>query len=409
MFVCLLALIIVFLPVVGFEACAADGPRGDKATRGIVPEISKNQAVFPMSRIAPIPPAKSNGVNAIPSSDSTQSPAGLPGRALEPGNGAMHPTPSTISKKPDPYLVPKQATLRAYPPSPGNNGNHSGQSLVSSMSRPPILKSAAETSGPRVKARAVFCVDCPSNKVMLAENISEPLPIASITKLLTAMIVIDGMNLDAVLEVPADVAEVERHKIGIRPGDLLTVRDLLHGMLIESGNDCAEVLAVRYPRGGRSGFVSDMNRLAARIGAGRTCVYTPSGLDQKMALGRKDGRNLLGRKANLATAEDVATIARHAFGYPLIRQISSMKTYTMRTQNSTPRNYALASNDKLLGRLPVAGAKTGYTNLAGRCIVALFNDGKSERMVVILNTPKHFKAAEKIFRWARTTNSPLQK
>ena len=220
------------------------------------------------------------------------------------------------------------------------------------------------------------------------------------------MIVIDGMKLDEVLEVPADITEVERHKVGIRPGDRLSVRDLLHGMLIESGNDCAEVLARYYPRGGRTGFVSDMNRIAARIGASRTCVYTPSGLDQKMALGRKDGRNLLGRKANLATAEDVATIARHAFAYPLIKQISSMKTYTMRTHNSTPRNYVLASNDKLLGRLPVAGAKTGYTNMAGKCIVALFNDGPSERMVVILNTPKHFKAAEKIFRWARVAKPP---
>jgi len=239
---------------------------------------------------------------------------------------------------------------------------------------------------------------------MLAENVSEPLPIASITKLLTAMIVIDEMNLDSVLEVPADIKEVERHTVGIRPGDLLTVRDLLHGMLIESGNDCAEVLARSYPKGGRAAFVAAMNRRAEILGASRTNIYTPSGLDLKFMLGRKDHRSLFARKPNLATAEGVAAIAREAFKYPLIREISGMKTYTMRTRNQPPRDYALASNDKLLHKdLPLAGAKTGFTNMAGKCIVAQFKNEKSDYVVVVLNTPHHFKAAERIYRWVCKT------
>jgi D-alanyl-D-alanine carboxypeptidase len=239
---------------------------------------------------------------------------------------------------------------------------------------------------------------------MLAENVSEPLPIASITKLLTAMIVIDDMNLDTVLETPVDIKEVERHTVGIRPGDLLTVRDLLHGMLIESGNDCAEVLARSYPKGGRAALIAAMNRRAAQLGASRTHIYTPSGLDLKFMLGRKDHRSLFARKPNLATAEEVAVIAREAFKYPLIREISGMKSYTMRTRNQTPRDYALAANDKLLYKdLPLAGAKTGFTNLAGKCIVARFKNEKSDYMVVVLNTSHHFKAAEKIYRWVCKT------
>ena len=255
--------------------------------------------------------------------------------------------------------------------------------------------------GPRVKAKAMMCVDCASNKVMLANNASEPLPIASITKLLTAMVVIDEMDLDRVLEVPADIDEVEPHKIGIRPGDMFTVRDLLHGMLIASGNDCAETLARAYPKGGRVGFMSRMNSRAAELGAHRVNLYTPSGLDVKMALGRKEGRTLETRKPNVASAEDVATIARHAFSYPLIREIAAMKTYTMRTHNTVARDYRIASNDKLLSKnLPIAGAKTGFTNRAGRCIVALFKDQRKEHVIVVLNSPQHFKAAEKIYRWA---------
>jgi D-alanyl-D-alanine carboxypeptidase len=254
---------------------------------------------------------------------------------------------------------------------------------------------------PPVQAKAMFCLDCSSNKVMLAKNTSEPLPIASITKLLTAMIVIDEMNLDSVLEVPDDIKQVEKHVVGLRAGDLFTVRDLMHGMLIESGNDCAEVLARGYPKGGRAGFISAMNLRAARLGAARTSIYTPSGLDMKILLGRKEGRSLAARKPNMATAEEVAVIAREAFKYPLIREISSAKSYTMRTRNQPSRDYALASNDKLLHRnLPIAGAKTGFTGMAGKCIVALFKNEKSDYMVVVLNAPHHFKAAEKIYRWA---------
>lgn len=255
-----------------------------------------------------------------------------------------------------------------------------------------------------VRAKALYCLDCSSNKVMLAHNVSEPMPIASITKLLTAMVAIDEMNLDSLVQTPKDIREVPKQRVGIRPGDLFTVRDLLHGMLIESGNDCAEALARSYPKGGRSAFIAAMNRKARKLGATRLKVYTPSGLDAQVCLGRKLGRDFEVRRANVASAEDVALLARHAFQYPLIRQISSMKTYTMRAANTVPRDYPLVSNDKLLDRsLPVAGAKTGFTNMAGKCIVALFKNQGKEHMVVVLNTPKHFKAAEKIYRWASQT------
>ena len=73
----------------------------------------------------------------------------------------------------------------------------------------------------------------------------------------------------------------------------------------------------------------------------------------------------------------------------------------MRTRNPVPRDYNVANNDRLLYKnLPIAGAKTGFTNKAGRCIVALFKDQQKEHMIVVLNSPQHFKAAEKIYRWA---------
>lgn len=257
---------------------------------------------------------------------------------------------------------------------------------------------------PRIRAKALYCVDCTSNKVVLAKNVTEPLPIASITKLLTAMTVIDEMDLTAVVTIPKDIRQVPQKRVGIRPGDRITVKDLLHGMLIESGNDCAEALARAYPKGGKREFMRLMNRKAAAMGAPSTRVYTPSGLDLHITIGRKDGRALVAKRSNIASAQDVAKVARKAFTYPLIRQISSMKQHVMRSRKNKWRKYVLQTNDKLLNRpLPVAGAKTGYTNLAGRCIVAKFKDDDKDYLVVVLNTPRHFKAAESIYRWAVKT------
>ncbi|MFH0822289.1 MAG: serine hydrolase [Pseudomonadota bacterium] len=274
----------------------------------------------------------------------------------------------------------------AHPKSGGNEGKALG---IGSREQPGL------------NAKALYCVDCKSNKVLLARNDTVPMPIASITKLLTAMVVIDKMKPDEIVEVGDEILKVEPKNVGIRPGDLFTVKDLLHGMLMESGNDCAEALALSYAKGGRSAFVREVNRKALEIGAEGTMVYTPSGLDAKVSLGRKGGTTYSGRRYNSATAKGVALIARHAMNYPLIGEISNTRHYVMQARNKRGRKYTVLSTDRLLHRpLPVAVAKTGFTNHAGRCIVALFKNEDKEHVVVVLNSPQHFKVAERIYRWA---------
>lgn len=308
-----------------------------------------------------------------------------------------------------PKRRPQRQPARAKPTSPKKPSrlNRKVQALPAPLENligAPLGSEKSRKKGattPKVRARALYCLDCTSNKVVLARNVSEPLPIASITKLLTAMTVIDEMNLNTVVTIPRDIRGVPQKRVGIRPRDQLTIKDLLHGMLIESGNDCAEALARAYPKGGKRSFMRLMNRKAASIGARSTKVYTPSGLDLRITVGRKDGEALVARRSNIASAEDVARIARKAFTYPLIRKISSMKKYVMRSRKKKWRKYVLNTNDRLLNRpLPVTGAKTGYTNLAGRCIVAMFKDDNKDYLVVVLNSPRHFKAAERIYRWA---------
>ncbi len=374
----------------------------------VIGKVGKGEPVFP-----------------LPWADIQSRPAGRLPRAI-PSAGSERPRAVPAVRRSSPRPSPKTQSARPasvkrtaeIPRAASRDGLRQGRlgktqtPLPSAVERivggplGPTAKPKPTVKPPRVRAKALYCLDCTNNKVVLAQNTTTPLPIASITKLLTAMTVIDLMDLDRIVEIPEEIRRVPKHRVGIRAKDRIRVRDLLHGMLIESGNDCAEALAMTYPKGGREAFIKEMNRKAALIGAKSARIYTPSGLDLILSLGVKDGRVLVSKRPNVATARDVAIIAKKAFQYPLIRQISSMKTHVIRGHTKRKRKYVLRSNDRLLFRpLPVAGAKTGYTNLAGRCIVAHFKDEKEKRdyMVVVLNTRRHFQAAERIYKWACKT------
>lgn len=355
-------------------------------------------------------PARGGPVRAIPAASKEK------GSVARPGNAQPEKKLSVVSRPalpesfrgPRPVPSKKNATVAPRPTAsakPVLGADPTPLQKILGAPLVPKVRPIEPPKGLKVRAKAMYCLDCSENKVLLAHNVTEPLPIASITKLLTAMTVIDEMNLDSVLRIPNEIREVPPKKIGIRPGDLLTVKDLLHGMLIASGNDCAEALARAYPKGGRAGFLAAMNQKAKRIGATQTKVYTASGLDDYVELGRRDGKPVKAKRFNRASAEDVALIARRALKYKLISDITNKKRYVMRSRLKKQRKYIVRSNDRLLHRpLPVAVAKTGYTNLAGRCIVALFKDEDREHVVVVLNSRNHFRAAERIYRWACKTN-----
>jgi D-alanyl-D-alanine carboxypeptidase len=397
-----LIVIAAVFPVLAGVSLAMEPVQPQVGTGTLMERISKGKFSVPLSRLHQQSRIQTAKPRAVPAT-SLAGPVRGPRSASTSGNHKRGRSAVRIART-NPPPSPNSVVTKGKRKRPGISGFQPIPARVDQLLGGPLViskKTAKSMRRPRIKAKALFCIDNSSNKVVLARNISEPLPIASISKLLTAMTVLDGMNLKRIVRVPDDIRQVPRHRVGLRRGDLLSVEDLLHGMLIESGNDCAEALARAYPKGGRAGFMRDTNRKALRLGAKSVRLYTPSGLDKLNTLGRKGGRDLVAKQPNVATATDVALIARHAFSYPLIRKISRKKKHIIKTRNKKKRVYHLANNDKLLHRkLPVAGAKTGYTNMAGRCIVALFKDRKSDYTVVVLNTNRHFKAAEKIYHWA---------
>jgi D-alanyl-D-alanine carboxypeptidase len=259
-----------------------------------------------------------------------------------------------------------------------------------------------------VKAKAIYCIDLKRKKIVLARNANRRLPIASLTKLVTALVALDRMPLDKKIRVPKYIRKVPKSRVGLRPGDVVTVRGLLHGLLIGSGNDCAEALACGYP-GGRRHFIRAMNKKARRMGARYTRFYTPSGLDRRIVLKRK-GKRRVRVRSNVSTAREMAHIARQAFANKVIHHIVLKKRYVMHSVKSKKRRYYVRSTNKLLsGKLPLDGGKTGYTNRAGHCLATKFTPGKNSFVIVVLGSPDHFRDTRLVYRKALHKARALRK
>jgi len=249
-----------------------------------------------------------------------------------------------------------------------------------------------------VQAKAAYCVNLANQETLLARNVDKQMPIASLTKLVTALVTLDGMPLDQKITVPDDVKSVPKSVVGLKPGDVLTVNHLLHGLLIGSGNDCAETLACAYP-GGRSKFVQAMNKKVRQMGTAHTVFYTPSGLDRKMDP-KKDGTGVEEVDSNVSTARAMARIARTAFSIKTVRSICLKKFYVM-ASNKDSHCYRVKNTNKLLrDKLPLAGGKTGYTARAGHCLATAFTQGPNNFLIVVLGSPDHFGDTRLIYRKA---------
>jgi D-alanyl-D-alanine carboxypeptidase len=259
-------------------------------------------------------------------------------------------------------------------------------------------KKTAEKNQPRVRAKAVYCVNLASNRTLMTRNPDRQLPVASLTKLVTALVVLDKFPLNRKIRVPQRIKRVPKSVVGLKPGDRVSVKDLLHGLLIGSGNDCAETVARAYP-GGRKRFIAAMNKRARAMGTRRTRFYTPSGLDRKRVF-KKRGKRLVKITSNVSTAREIARIARLAFANKTIRSICLKKRYVMASTKSKG-GYRIKNTNKLLrGNLPIEGGKTGYTSRAGHCLATKFTPGRNILLIVVLGSPDHFRDTRLVYRKA---------
>jgi len=252
-------------------------------------------------------------------------------------------------------------------------------------------------SKPVVKAKAVYCLNLAGNQTILSRNPDSQLPVASLTKLMTALVTLDKMSLKDEVSVPEHVKTIPKSVVGLKPDDRLSVKDLLHGLLMASGNDCAETLACAYP-GGKEKFIEAMNQKARSLGTRRTVFHSPSGLDNKKDTEEKGGKSPQ-VASNLSTAREIASVARHAFMNDTIRAISLKRSYVMSGKDGN--EYSVRNTNKLLrDGLPISGGKTGFTCSAGHCLVTQFTPGRNEFLIVVLGSPDHFQDTRLVYRKA---------
>ena len=213
-------------------------------------------------------------------------------------------------------------------------------------------------AAPTVSSLSAVVYEPESGLVLYEKAGDTPRPMASTTKLMTALLAAERLQPDAVVTVPAAALPVEGSQVGLAVGDTLTVRDLLTGLLLASGNDTANALALLMADS-LAAFAALMNRRAAELGMEQSCFVTPSGLDEG---------------EHSASARDMALLGAAVLEHPLLAQLCAARTADMHIGD---RSLTLSNHNKLLTLLPdCIGLKTGFTKKSGRCLVsAVCRDG----------------------------------
>lgn len=200
-------------------------------------------------------------------------------------------------------------------------------------------------------AASAALIEASSLQMLLAKNPSESLPMASTTKVMTALLTLERCDLDQVIAFPKEAVGVGGSCIYASAGEKMTIRDLLYGLMLRSGNDAAVALAI-HMGGSLEGFASIMNERARLLGLKNSNFVSPNGLD---------------REGHGASAYDLCVISAAALQNPDFREIVSTQYHTIQTDR---RNiYVKNKNTMLWDYEGCVGVKTGYTSKAGRCLI----------------------------------------
>lgn len=238
---------------------------------------------------------------------------------------------------------------------------------------------------PPVVAQSAIVVDVASGRVLYAKNADVPRAVASTQKIITALCVLDAGNIDKPVAVEASDGACEPTKLGLKPGEVYSRRELLKVLMVKSANDVGRCLA-RDVGGNQESFAAMMNRKSASLGMRNSNFKNPHGLTEP---------------GQYSTARDMAIAARAAYRSPLLRSYTATKAFTFRFNDGRTR--VLENTNKVLKTLPYCdGFKTGTTNASGRCLVSSGSlNGRSVIVVVLKsNTPNVWTDSTKLLRWS---------
>lgn len=229
---------------------------------------------------------------------------------------------------------------------------------------------------------SMIVMDLDSGRILYQNNAKEKKLIASITKIMTAIVTIENINLDKKVTVGEEVLKSYGTNTYIEVGEELRVIDLLYGLILRSGNDAALTLA-KSVSSSEEKFVKQMNQKAKEIGMKNTHFENPHGLDEETE--------------NYSTAYDYALLSQYAYQNKIYREIAGTKKYTIKTNKKT---YVWYNRNKLLNNYKYCtGGKNGYTPSAGKTLVTTASKDNLNLTIVTLNDPSSYDSHESLYNY----------
>lgn len=236
----------------------------------------------------------------------------------------------------------------------------------------------------RTSATSAILMDMDSGRILYAKDIHNARSVASISKIMTAIVAIDSEQLKDKVIVGDEIDKAYGSGIYIKKGEKLTLQDLLYGLMLRSGNDAALAIA-NHVGENTEDFIKQMNDKASVLGMKNSVFRNPHGLDQE------DG-------GNVSTAYDMAKLTSYAMKNKTYQKIVSTKKYTLKTNKNT---YVWHNKNKLLSRYEyTTGGKTGFTEIARRTLVTTASKNHMNLVVVTLNDGNDFFDHQNLFEYA---------
>ena len=224
----------------------------------------------------------------------------------------------------------------------------------------------AQNNTPTINARYAIVLDRKSNSILFGKNEKVKAKMASTTKIMTAIIVLENSNLDDIVTISKKASSIRGSRLGLKENDKISVHDLLYGLLLKSGNDCAIALA-EHVGGDIKNFCELMNSKAKNLNLNNTNFESPHGLDSEK---------------HYTSAYELALLTNYALNNPTFMQIVGTKFFKVKVNDST---IDIKNSNELLGYLDgIYGVKTGFTNGANRCLVAAYNKNNFDIITVVL-------------------------
>ena len=265
---------------------------------------------------------------------------------------------------------------------------NSYQAYVLPISEPsyfPIYNS--NTEKPVIDAKAGLVYDTRSGRFLFAKNPRLKLPIASLAKILSAVVVLENLDMKETVVIPKEALKVDDEKQSLYLGEEITVQNLLKLMLIESSNDAAYALAY-YANTKGFNFVDKMNEKAQLLSMNDSNFLDPAGLNDDAH----------------STAEDLVKLVKYSFKYDLIWEILTEKSIVVKSADGKIE-HKVESTDQLLGVIPdIFGGKTGYTDKALGCMILVVDiPDKNDKLIsVVLGSRSRFDNTKKLIDWVKS-------